>query len=217
MGRYLLPELRKIAQTNPGAVLDLACGESPFRDIFAGVDHYIRVDRTKADDAVIMGDMLSVPLEDGSVDMVLLFQAITDVPDPGDVLAEVRRLLRPGGRLVVFESMAYPEHDLPHDFYRLMPQGLCTLASRAGLECDAVIYLGSIFTRFASLWNTFLIGRLVNYRLTRPLGRIGIATSNLLFGGLDALLPSGYLASDYLAIFTVAGTERGERSPIQGT
>lgn len=56
--------------------------------------------------------MLAIPLEANSVDIVLLFQAITDVPYPAAVvLMEIRRVLRSGGQLVVFESMAYPEDD----------------------------------------------------------------------------------------------------------
>ena len=74
-------------------------------------DKYLRVDRNPLDPDVTRGDMLAIPLASQSVDVVLLFQAITDVPNPLAVLKEVRRVLKQGGQLLVFESMDYRERD----------------------------------------------------------------------------------------------------------
>lgn len=41
------------------------------------------------------------PFETGSFDLVLLFEAIYYLPDPAQFFAEARRLLRPGGRLLL--------------------------------------------------------------------------------------------------------------------
>lgn len=200
VGRHLLPELTRIGRQQRGTVLDLACGESPFRDCFPLADRYLRVDRQPRDSEVVSGDMLSVPLPDASADMILLFQAITDVPYPVEVLREARRLLRSDGRLLVFESMAYPEHDAPYDYYRLMPEGLRVLARDAGLQVHECMPMGGLFTRFASLWNTFVMGQLKRHALLRPLARVGIAGGNLFCCGLDRLASHPRLASDYLAI-----------------
>lgn len=204
VGRYLLPELARLGQDQRGVLLDLACGESPFRAYFPKVEAYKRVDRNPFDSGVIQGDMLDIPLASMSVDLVLLCQAITDVQNPVAVLKEIKRVLRPGGRLLVLESMEYPEHDLPHDFYRLMPEGLRVLAADAGMHMHQCIRLGGLFTRFASLWCTFLMGALKTNALLRPLGHIGVACGNLICYGADRLLPQPRLASDYLAILSPA-------------
>ncbi len=47
-------------------------------------------------------------LDDASVDVVLSTLVLCSVPDPGAVLAEVRRVLRPGGRFVFIEHVAAP-------------------------------------------------------------------------------------------------------------
>lgn len=205
VGRYLLPELKRLGQEQHGVLLDLACGESPFRSCFPKVEAYIRVDRNPRDPEVTTGDMLAIPLASQSVDVVLLFQAITDVPNPLAVLKEVRRVLKPGGRLLVFETMDYPEHDAPYDFYRLMPEGMRTLAADAGLSLSKCIRLGGLFTRFASLWNTFLMGGLKARTVLRPLGYLGIVCGNLLCYALDRLAMHPRLASDYLAVLGVDG------------
>lgn len=206
VGRYLLPALGRIGRGQNGVILDLGCGESPFRRYFPDARQYLRIDRSPPDDEVIHGDMTCVPLPDGSVDVVLLSQALTDVPDPSAVLKEVRRLLRHGGTVLVFESMCYPEHDAPDDYFRLMPEGLRVMASMAGLQTRECIRLGGLFTRFASLWNTFLMGGLMRYRTLAPVASLGVAAANIACFALDRAAPHPRLASDYLAVLTLADT-----------
>ena len=214
VGRYLLPVLERIGRTQNGVVLDLACGESPFRQYFPNAQPYLRVDLDPLDAEVIRGDMRSVPLPDLSVDAVLLCQAITDVPDPAAVLKEVRRILRTGGKVIVFESMCYPEHDAPQDYYRLMPEGLRAIAEAAGLQMWECIRLGGLFTRFASLWNSCLMGGLMRYRVLQPVGLLGVAAGNIICYALDRMAPHPRLASDYLAVLAMSETATdGESSP----
>jgi SAM-dependent methyltransferase len=203
VGRYLLPVLARFGAVSRGVLVDLACGESPFRAYFPEVESYLRIDRNPLDIEVSQGDMLSIPLASQTVDVVLLFQAITDVSNPVEVLKEVRRVLRPGGKLLIFETMDYPEHDAPHDFYRLMPEGLRVLAVDAGLHLDECVRLGGMFTRFATLWNNYMMGALKRYTVLRPLAYLGVAIGNLLCYGLDRIAPHPRLASDYFAILTL--------------
>lgn len=151
---------------------------------------------------MVVGDMCNLPLVDQSIDVVLLFQAITDVPDSVVVLTEVGRVLKPGGRLLIFESMSYPQHDLPYDYYRLMPEGLRSLAVSAGLEMSYCKCLGGLFTRCAVLWNTFIMAGLKRYRIFQPLAALGVVIGNLTFFFLDKVAHHPLLASDYLAVLT---------------
>ncbi|WP_406829389.1 methyltransferase domain-containing protein [Pedococcus sp. KACC 23699] len=50
-----------------------------------------------------------LPLEDGSVDAVVTTFALCSVRRPGAAVAEVRRVVRPGGRLVFLEHVGAPE------------------------------------------------------------------------------------------------------------
>lgn len=51
--------------------------------------------------AFLRGDALNLPFEDGSVDAVVMLDIVEHIADPAAVLAEARRVLRPGGSLVV--------------------------------------------------------------------------------------------------------------------
>ena len=64
------------------------------------------------------GDLEALPVEDAACDAAMLLLALTYVEQPQSVLAEARRILKPGGRVVVVDL-------LPHDrddFRRQMGQ-----------------------------------------------------------------------------------------------
>ncbi|WP_116998268.1 class I SAM-dependent methyltransferase [Desertimonas flava] len=52
---------------------------------------------------LVQSELASLPLADGSVDLAVLRFVVQHLPDPVPVLAGVRRLLRPGGRVVVID------------------------------------------------------------------------------------------------------------------
>lgn len=57
--------------------------------------------RRRGFERVVTGSGLELPFADGSFDMVAMFDAIEHIPNDHEVLAEVRRILRPGGLLFV--------------------------------------------------------------------------------------------------------------------
>lgn len=89
-----------------GPVLDLGCGVGHSYTLLApretvGVD----IDRPALEGQerrTVVADMRSLPFEDASFGSVLSVQSLEHVPDPERVLAEVVRVLEPGGTAVFF-------------------------------------------------------------------------------------------------------------------
>jgi SAM-dependent methyltransferase len=203
-GRKLIAALRPWRDKPSDVVLDVGCGSSPFREFFPATA-YCGFDRGAGADVV--ADMCSIPARSGCANIVLLFHALGDVEDPPEALREVRRVLKPGGRVLILESTCYPPHDLPCDFYRFMPNGLISLASREGLKLDKFTWLGGLFTRFASLINKFLLARIALIPGMTFLARALIILVNVFCVLGDSVARSERLAESYLAEFVHADAE----------
>lgn len=129
----------RILEIGPGTgyyTLDLATWVGPegSLEIFdiqqEMLDHTMRRVREAgiAHVAPARGDAASLPYEDDSIDAVVLITVLGEIPDQAAALAEIARVLRPGGRLVVGELLGDP-HYTP-------PSSLGTRGEAAGLRVD---------------------------------------------------------------------------------
>jgi SAM-dependent methyltransferase len=198
-GRRLIPIMNGYAAEIRGTVLDLGCGRSPFRPLFANAERYVRVDCYAVDEEVVVSDAANLPIEDGSIECILLAQVIGDVPDLINLFRELHRVLTPGGRILVYETITYPQHDLPNDCWRVLPSGLRWMAEEARLKVVQIELLGGYFTQLAMHLNIFIVGPLDRYAVTTPVAWIGRCGCNLVCRALDGLLPRPTLATDYFA------------------
>lgn len=74
------------------------------------LDHVMRraAERDLANVVPAQGDATELPYEDASMDAVVLTAVLGEIPDQPAALREIRRVLEPGGRLVVGELFGDP-------------------------------------------------------------------------------------------------------------
>jgi SAM-dependent methyltransferase len=98
-------------------------------------------------------------LPDGAVDVAICHHTLEHVLRPADALEEIRRLLKPAGRLLLyvpFECEARYEHFLPaepnHHLYSWNAQTLGNLVEEAGFDLSEAGIAEFGYDRFAATW-----------------------------------------------------------------
>ena len=94
----------------------------------------------------VRGDLLALPFEDGSFDAVTVGFGVRNVEDLPAALAEMRRVLRPGGRVGILE-ITRPRGALA-PFYRLWFDHLVPVLGRLLPGGSAYTYLPASVRRF---------------------------------------------------------------------
>jgi demethylmenaquinone methyltransferase/2-methoxy-6-polyprenyl-1,4-benzoquinol methylase len=94
----------------------------------------------------VRGDLLELPFAEGSFDAATVGFGVRNVTDLERALAELRRVLRPGGRLAILE-ITTPRGPLRH-FYRLWFDRIVPLLGKAVPGGSAYTYLPASVRRF---------------------------------------------------------------------
>jgi len=128
-------------------------------------------------------DIQALPFRAGAFDAVKATEVLEHVPDVARALAECRRVLRPGGTLVITVPFLERLHGDPDDYARYTRSMWERLLAEAGLRPTTIAAQGGFFTHLAGLLRFLVL------RAPRPLRWAGYATFPLLDGmaGLDGL------------------------------
>ena len=196
----LFKSISRIAPTINGDILDFGCGSKPYESLFTNAKSYIGVDievsghKHKDSKADIFYDGKIIPFPNERFDAIVSFEVFEHVFNLEEVLAEIRRILKPNGLLLVSIPFAWDEHEIPYDFARYTSYGIRHIFNKNGFE---VIELQKTTTYILAVCQMF-IAYLVQYAL--PRGRISRKLSqlilifplNVLSLLLNALLPRRY-------------------------
>jgi SAM-dependent methyltransferase len=132
-------------------VLDYGCGGQPYRTLLPPECEYVGADiagNSKAQ--IVINADGTLPIPDASYDLVLSTQVLEHVDDPAVYLAECRRILKPGGYLLLTTHGLMFYHPYPQDLWRWTADGLDLIVRRAGLR--VVSREGVVGLIPASLW-----------------------------------------------------------------
>src|SRR5262245_60287595 len=153
--------IAELATAASGRLLDVGVGDRPYADLFAPyVSRYVGVEYPPACENLAPGvtrrlhaglgivdtwcDGHHLPFADGTFDTVLSLEVFEHVPDPDRMLAEMHRVLRPGGKLLVTVPFLSLQHALPYDFWRYTPQGLRAMLEDAGFTVERTTPRGNL-------------------------------------------------------------------------
>lgn len=178
---HLAPLWREVAKalgSLEGRVLDVGCGARPYQSLLGPrVTGYVALDRPGTPGVDVEGTAEALPFPDASFDAAVSMQVLEHVEDPARCLAEMARVVRPGGVVVFTVPGVWPAHEVPRDYWRFTRYGLAAIVARAGLARATLVPLGGF-------WSA--LGQMANLALAkRPAGRALVPLVNLAARALD--------------------------------
>ncbi|MDP9800560.1 demethylmenaquinone methyltransferase/2-methoxy-6-polyprenyl-1,4-benzoquinol methylase [Arcanobacterium wilhelmae] len=88
----------------------------------------------------VQGDAMDLPFEDNTFDAVTISYGLRNVNDPHKALAEMYRVVKPGGRLVVAE-FSQPQNAAFNQLYRFFSDQIMPLMAKFSSDPPAYDYL----------------------------------------------------------------------------
>lgn len=179
-------------------VLDVGCGDRPYQSLFAKA-RYVGIDIADSgrDKSLkrpdIFYDGKVIPFDDGEVDIVLFTQVLEHVAGSSKILSEISRVLRSRGKLILTVPFVYPEHEMPHDFYRYTNMGISAVLLDHNFLVEYSIKDSGPFQTLAVLLNLTLldlVGSLKSRNVLRLLRYFLFMPIQLLALILDKVIPS---------------------------
>lgn len=131
-------------------VLDAGAGEGQHAKPFAR-HRYVAADLAVGDadwdysGLDLVADLAALPFPDGAFDGCLNIVTLEHVPEPARVLAEIWRVLAPGGRFLLIVPHAWEVHQAPHDYFRYTRYGVRYLLEGTGFTAIHVLPMGGFF------------------------------------------------------------------------
>lgn len=136
LARRFIARLAQEPRPAAGLCLDVGAGHGPYRaDLERALPGltYVALDRHLGCDDGVAADATALPFADGSVAMVVSFDVLQHVAEAEVALAEVCRVLAPGGLALLTYPFLYSECDV-HDFRRWTIEGMEQDLRRRGLD-----------------------------------------------------------------------------------
>ncbi len=172
------------------AVLDVGGRIQPYRTLLPGV-RYLAIDLHLTPLVDVVANAERIPFRSQEFDLILCTQVLEYVPNPGLVLSEIHRVLKPGGKLLLSVPTVFPR-DADEDRWRFLPAAIRQLLS-AFSEVE-ILPEGSSIAGFFRTLNLYLhlfarypvMQRALRYTVIPALNLIGLGLEKMVRSSNDA-------------------------------
>jgi len=179
-----------LADLDPAAiVVDIGGGDRRHPD-----PRVLNFEYLKFRHADFFGDGLHLPLASNSVDLIMSQAVLEHVPDPMRAVEELRRVLRPGGRIYAEFAFMQPLHAVPFHFFNITPHGADLLFADWDVQASGVF--GGLSSTMEWFFRLLGAGQKIGQDRTEAVLRS--------LGDLDAQLTERELAHVASAVFVEA-------------
>jgi SAM-dependent methyltransferase len=123
-----------------GRLLDFGCGSKPYQSLFTNSSEYIGLDYEGEghshvnEDVDVFYDGKIIPFADEFFDSVFSSEVFEHVFNLEEVIPEIKRVMKKGGKLLATCPFAWNEHEVPVDFARYTQFALKHLLEKNGFK-----------------------------------------------------------------------------------
>jgi SAM-dependent methyltransferase len=153
----LLSLVRPVA--GRGVALDVGSSASPYRQRLHAAGFETRtLDIDAAAGPDFVGSAEDTGLPEASFDLVVCTQVLEHLSRPLVALREIRRVLKPGGHLILAVPHVWPYHPCPGDFWRFTQEGVAEMCRSAEFEIVTLLGAGGCSVTLFQTMNLFVYG-----------------------------------------------------------
>ena len=176
-------------QADGKRVLDAGCGDKPYYPFFAErSSEYVGVDANHPA-ADLHAPLESLPVEDASFDLVLCTQVLEHADDPAQVVRELRRVVKPGGRVLASTHGLQVYHPDPVDLWRWTHEGLRRLFAENAEWSSLTVAPAAGTTASVGMLVALYVDLLARQVRLAPVGRRVVAALNTTAASIDRRSP----------------------------
>lgn len=181
-----------------GSIMDYGCGAKPYRSYFTSTEKYEGIDfDSYSENKDFIGSKpdyyfgedfkvsFNLPFKSNSYDHSVAFQVMEHHPDPSAMIAEMIRVTKNNGYILLTIPFMGGVHEAPHDYQRLTIYGIRKLMTDFGIELVKIIPQGS---------TPSVISNLLNEHLNRYAARSKLSYA------VSAIIFMPFLLASYLSI-----------------
>jgi len=134
----LLEKIKLYAPQLSGRILDFGCGSKPYISLFSNATEYIGLDYEGEghshvnEDVDVFYDGKKIPFPDASFDAVFSSEVFEHLFNMDEILRELNRVMKKGGKMLLSCPFVWPEHEVPVDYARYTRFALRDLLEKHG-------------------------------------------------------------------------------------
>jgi len=172
----LLNFITECAPELNGVLMDFGCGTKPYRSLFT-VEKYIGVDfenpghSHQNEQIDVYYDGAHLPFENNYFDSVFSSEVFEHIFNLEEILKEINRVMKPGGKMLITCPFAICEHETPNDFARYSSFAIKYLLEKNGFEMLRQLKTGNNVETVYQLWIMYIHQHITPYVRKVPVVR----------------------------------------------
>lgn|GEM_PF-2300255 len=138
--------------------------------------HFARVVTTDVEIRAIgidcLADVCALPFATSCADVIVMTEVLEHVPEPSRAIAEVARVTREGGYLLISTPFLHGLHEMPQDFWRFTEFALARLLEQHGFRIQRLNRRGALPSLIVAALTMLAVGGSVALERIPGIGRV---------------------------------------------